>query len=72
MDINETKLALLKEVHSLESTIANKLRILRALDKDDSHSGCYDIHDQLNSMEESLSGLAKSRGNAEKVVPTNA
>jgi len=61
MNINETKLSLLEEIHYLESTIANKLRILRTLDQDDSHSGCADIHEQLHSLNESLLQFASAR-----------
>jgi len=72
MNINETKLSLLKEIHSLESTIANKLRILRALDQDDSHSGCADIHDQLHSLNESLGQFAATRQRAERIATLKA
>ena len=70
LNVNEAKHKLLDELTSLESTIANKLRILRSFDQDDSHSGCYDLQDQLISMERSLSDLSKVTLRAKKIVPS--
>jgi len=70
LNVNEAKHKLLDELTSLESTIVNKLNILRALDQDESHSGCYDLQDQLLTMACSLSDLSKVTLRAKKIVPS--
>ena len=65
---NQAKARILEDLKNLESTIANKLRILRAFDEDDSDSSAYDLHDQLFTMEQGLSKLANASLRASRIV----
>ena len=65
---NQTKAQILEDLRFFEYKIAKKLRILRALDEDDSDSSAYDLHDQLFTMEKGLSKLAQASFRALKIV----
>ena len=65
---NEIKAQILEDLKYHEIKIANKLRILRAFDEDDSDSSAYDLHDELFTMEKGLSKLAQASLRASKIV----
>ena len=64
---NENKYQVIQQILVLESKIENKLRILRALDEDE--SGAYDLHDQLFQIESTFSKLQDQTFRANKVIP---
>ena len=47
------------------------MRVLDALDRDESTSGCYDLNDQLVTMDNALKKLSEVTDRAWNVVPTN-
>ena len=65
---NEAKARILEDLKNLESTIANKLRILRAFDEDDSDSSAYDLHDQLFTMNQALTKFSSATLRASRIV----
>lgn len=65
---NQAKAHILEDLKNLETIIANKLRILRAFDEDDSDSSSFDLHDQLFTMEQGLKKISSASFRASRIV----
>ena len=69
MTNNEMKLHTINEISDVLRVVGNKLNILEMLDDDVTTSGYGDLHDQINSMYNSLNGFEQIVKRATAVVP---
>ena len=69
MNNNKHKREVLEAIDGLLQNVCDKLYILEALDKDESDSGCYDLHDQLDSLFTSHHLLSRCVKRSMLVVP---
>jgi len=69
MNNNKHKREVLEALEGLLKSVGNKLDVLEALDKDESDSGCYDLHDQLNDLFTSHNALVRCVERSKSVVP---
>jgi len=69
MNNNKHKREVLEALEGLLKSVGNKLDVLEALDKDESDSGCYDLHDQLDNLFTSHNALARCVKRSMLVVP---
>jgi hypothetical protein len=69
MNNNKCKREVLEAIDGLLQNVCDKLYILEALDKDNTTSGCYDLHDQLNDLFTSHNTLVRCVKRSKSVVP---
>jgi hypothetical protein len=70
MNNNEIKLSVIEDLSAMLLSMNSKLKVLRALDEDSTESGCYDLHDQLMTLENGSANLYKALRRAKSVVPS--
>jgi hypothetical protein len=71
MSTNNMKRQTLTDMSELIDSLTQKMRVLDALDRDEGTSGCYDLNDQLVTMDNALKKLSEVTDRAWNVVPTN-
>ncbi len=71
MHTNNMKRQTLTSMSELIDTLKQKIRVLDALDRDESTSGCYDLCDQVTIMTAKCKELSEVSDRAWKVVPTD-
>ena len=69
MNNNKHKREVLEALEGLLKSVGDKLDVLEALDKDESDSGSYDLHDQLDNLFTSHNALARCVKRSMLVVP---
>lgn len=71
MNTNNMKRQTLTDMSELITSLTQKMRVLDALDRDESTSGAYDLNDQLVTMDNALKKLSAVTDRAWNVVPTD-
>ena len=69
MNNNTHKREVLEALDALLKSVGDQLNILEALDKDESDSGSYDLHDQLDNLFTAHHSLARCVKRSMLVVP---
>ena len=70
MDVNKLKHEVLDEMADTEVTLRSQVELLEALDQYAHHSGCYNLHDQLNTFRSLVTNLQSVIARSKLIVPT--
>ena len=68
---NEKKRQVLEHMDELMKAFTDKLKILEALDDDETCSGCKDLNDQIDTFWQHQTKLKQALARGKDVIPTS-